>query len=587
MNKIYTAAAFVLAAGILSGCNDFLDRYPYNSVSSDAVWKSATLAENTVTGVYSNLKSNYISASAMNWDALSQVIDPANGGYSSYPYLSGVIQSNGSMFSDNWKRFYEGINRANDVINNINKTEALSQSTRNCRIAECKFIRAWYYYKFNCLWKGVPIYLENLAPSEYTRKRNTVDEVWECVINDLNDVIACEDIPNIYKAGDNNYGRISKGAAYALRGKVYMWKKMWEEAEQDFIKVGECGYGLFTTGDNPYAELFTEKNEQCNEMVFSITMEDESGQGNVYSRTYGNFMTAGNGNNTFYMNTDFVETYQWKNGKPFSYDDVIPGYSSMTPEQRSVYFLRNNLTDSEITSMTAYGADMSKYSAMANENTIKKAFENRDPRLAATVITPYSTYYGGFASEAATYTARFPFRSEENPTLDLRTRATTEMFYCIRKFVTVGKEYTNVTYNPVDVPVIRYADVLLCLAEAVNELGRTDEAVDYVNMVRDRAGVAQLNGDEPATHVEGQADMRKRIQDEKHWELACEEQLFLEELRWGVWKDRKFSNNNGLKQCWGSNIYTYQYGGDSFLNWAIPSAEKEKNPSLEQNDGWY
>lgn len=584
MNKIYSAAAFVLAAGILSGCNGFLDRYPYDSISSDAVWKSATLAENTVTGVYSNLKSNYTSATAMNWDALSQVIDPASGGYSSYPYLSGVIQSNGSMFSDNWKRFYEGINRANDVINNIGKTEALSEKTRNCRIAECKFIRAWYYYKLNCLWQGVPIYLENLAPSEYTRKRNTMDEVWECVLNDLNDVIACEDIPDIYKAGDNNYGRISKGAAYALRGKVYMWKKMWEEAEQDFIKVGECGYGLFT-GD--YADLFTEKNEQCNEMIFSVTMEEESGQGNVYSRTYGNFMTAGNGNNTFYMNTDFVETYQWKDGKPFSYDDVIPGYSSMTPEQRSVYFLRNNLTDSEITAMTAYGADMSKYSAMGNENTIKKAFENRDPRLAATVITPYSTYYGGFASEAATYTARFPFRSEESPTLDLRTRATTEMLYCIRKFVTVGKEYTNVTYNPVDVPIIRYADVLLCLAEAVNEQGRTDEAVDYVNMVRDRAGVAALNGDEPATQVEGQADMRNRIQDEKHWELACEEQLYLEELRWGVWKDRKFSNNNGLKQCWGSNVYTYQYGGDYFLKWAIPSAEKEKNTSLEQNDGWY
>lgn len=584
MNKIYTAAAFVLAAGILSGCNDFLDRYPYDSVSSESVWKSATLAENTVIGVYSNLKSNYTNKSAMNWDALSQVIDPARGGYSSYPYLSGVIQSNGSMFSDNWKRFYEGIYRANDVINNIDKTEALPQKTRNCRIAECKFIRAWYYYKLNCLWQGVPVYLENLAPSEYTRQRKTMDEVWDVVLADLNDVIACEDIPNIYNAGDRNYGRITKGAAYALRGKVYMWKKMWAEAEQNFVAVGTCGYELFT---GSYAELFTEKNEQCKEMVFTVTMEDEADQGNVYSRTYGNFVTAGNGNNTFYMNTDFVETYQWKDGRPFSYDDVIAGYSSMTPEQRSVYFLRNDLTDSEITAMSAYGADMSKYNKEGNESTIRSAFVGRDPRLDATVITPYSIYTGSSQTDVQDYTARFPFRSENTPSFDLRSTSTTEMLYCIRKFVTVGREYTNVTYNPVDVPIIRYADVLLCLAEAVNEQGRTDEAVDYVNMVRDRAGVASLNGDEPATKVEGQANMRKRIQDEKHWELACEEQLFLEELRWGIWKDRKFSNNNGLKQCWGSNVYTYQYGGDYFTKWAIPSAEKEKNQSLEQNEGWY
>ncbi len=75
--------------------------------------------------------------------------------------------------------------------------------------------------------------------------------------------------------------------------------------------------------------------------------------------------------------------------------------------------------------------------------------------------------------------------------------------------------------------------------------------------------------------------------DEKHWELALEEQLYFEELRWDIWEEAKFANNNGLLQCWGAPVYLYSYGGDHYLKWAIPAAEAEKNRNLVQNDGWY
>lgn len=586
MKNIFRLSILVPAALFLTGCNNFLDRYPYDEVSSKTVYASATLAENAVVGVYSNLLSNYISTSALNWDALSSVIDPSNASVSlNYPYLMGTVQSNSSMFLDHWKRFYEGINRANDVIANIGGTEALSAETRACRILECKFIRAYYYFKLNTLWKGVPVYLENLAPGEYTKGRSTEEQVWQVILNDLKEIVESEHMPDKYASGDSNYGRITKGAAYALRGKVHMWLKDWESAEADFRKVGECGFGLF---DGSYADLFTEANEKSKEMVFSITMEEVEAHGNVYSRTYGNWMTAGNGNNDFYMNANFVNTYQWADGKPFSFDDVIPGYEAMSPEARSVYFLRNNMTDSEIAAMTVYGADMSKYNATANEARILQAYTGRDPRLHATVIVPYTNYLGGFASgNAVNYQTRWPYRSENSPSFDLRTRSTANMLYCIRKFVAVGKEYLNPLFNPVDVPVIRYADVLLCLAEALNEQGKTDDAVPIVNQVRKRAGVAQLNSGPVHLKVTGQSDLRKRIMDEKHWELAGEEQLYLEEMRWGTWKETKFAESNGLHQCWGAPVYEYKWGGDAYLQWAIPSSEKEKNTNLTQNDGWY
>ena len=515
--------AALASAATLLGCNDFLDRFPYDTVSSNTVYSSAILAENAVTGVYSNLLANYNSITGTNWDAFSSVLDVNDQSISlRYPFMLGLVQSNNSLFLSTWKTFYEGINRANDVIANIGGTTALSEEVRTRRIAECKFLRAYCYYRLNALWRGVP---------------------------------------------------------------VYMWLKQWDKAEADFLKVGECGFGLFK---GAYADIFTEKNEKSDEMVFSITMEDLPSHGNVYSRTYGNWMTAGNGQSHYYMNVNFVNSYQWADGRPFSFDDVIPGYDGMDVKARSVYFLRNNMTDTEKATMKAYGADMSQYDESGNEARILKAYTGRDPRLAATVIAPYTNYLGGFASGAATnYQTRWPYRSENAPDFDLRTGSPTHMYYSIRKFVTVGKEHMNVTYNPVDVPVIRYADVLLCLAECLNEQGKTKEAVNYVNEVRGRAGVAKLDSGADWLAVTGQEDLRKRIQDEKHWELACEEQLYLEELRWGIWKSRKFDFAQGLQQCWGATVYDYSYGGDSYLKWPVPASEKEKNPNLEQNDGWY
>ena len=60
----------------------------------------------------------------------------------------------------------------------------------------------------------------------------------------------------------------------------------------------------------------------------------------------------------------------------------------------------------------------------------------------------------------------------------------------VRKFVSEGNELIYRQYSPIDVPLIRYADVFLSLAEALNEQGMTNEAIPYINRVRERAGIA-------------------------------------------------------------------------------------------------
>ena len=582
MKKIYLILIAVVA---LTSCEDFLGRRPYDKVSSETAFESAILAENVVNGVYSNLIYDYVTVDAarVNWDAYSSVMDPTNSLCTSkYNYLTGKILTNNSIFQTYWKRYYEGINRANDVINNINRVPDMTDEHKAKRIAECKFIRAYHYYRLNCLWRGVPIYLENLAPSEYTRPRSSEEEVWQLIIDDCTAAIECASLPSKIDKGSSDYGRITKGAAYTLRGKAYMWLKEYALAEADFKEVGNLGYALYTGG---YENLFKEANERCDEMIFSAQMVAKSGNGNCFSYIYGSYCTTGFGNSELLLNTNFVNSYEEKNGKPFDWNNYIPGYNEMSPKERSVYFLRNNMSDTEVSQMATYGSKMSEYDATGNEARIKAAYANRDPRLAATAITPYAEYKGGASGAEVVYTMRYPYRNWEAPQLDLRGSQTNQMLYMIRKFVTVGRESTNIQYNPIDAPIFRYADVLLSLAEAINEQGRHAEAMQYVNQVRARAGV-QLLGTNEYTLVLNKEQMAERIRKEKKWELACEEQLYYEELRWETWKEDKFAENNGLQHVWGDPVYTYSWGGEEYWKWPIPSTEREMNNNLQQNDGW-
>lgn len=438
------------------------------------------------------------------------------------------------MFQTYWKRFYEGINRANDVIENIGRVPDMSDATKAKRIAECKFLRAYHYYRLNALWRGVPYYDRNLAPDEYRLGRSSEEEIWRLVVKDCTDCIDCSEIPDRYVAGNADYGRVTRGAAYALRGKAYMWLKQYDLAEEDFDKVGDCGYDLYP---GSYESLFTETNEKCEEMVFSVQMVEEEGQGNAFSNNYGNYCTVGYGKYQHYLNVNFIDSFEEIDGKPFSWDDYFPGYSSMTPEARSVYFLRNGLTDTEKTAMNTYGADMSKYDASGNEARLRAAYENRDPRLAAIAITPYSTYDGGASGSVVTYTSRYPYRDWQAPSLDLRYGNNAYMLYPIRKFVTKGREYTNIGYNPVDVPIIRYADVLLMYAEAVWRAHEvpSPEALEYVNQVRRRGFGVDIKTPNEAVDLKMMDGDKfaEALLAERSFELCFEGQRWYDLVRFG------------------------------------------------------
>lgn len=571
-----------------SGCAD-LDTIPNNAISSEMIWTNSELATQAVNGVYNALRADYATNSGNDgdlhfWDCRSSVLDLDRNWIWHLPTLFGSATPSSTEFLSAWKKHYELIYRANDVIANIGKTPDMSNEKKAQYIAECKFLRAYYYYRMNILWKGVPVYLEPVLIAEYIRPRSSEEDVWKVVISDLTDCIKEDYFPDKYESGSPDWGRVTKAAAYALRGKAYLCMKQYKEAEDDFTAILNMGYSLFPQ----YKTLFKEANERCDEMILSIScIETPTGYGSVKNWAFGNRVTSGSGWNNYLVNPSFVDSYECVDGKPFDWDDFLPGYSSMDVRKRSVFFLRDNLTQGEINIMKQYGADMDQYLPTGNEDRIKSVYENRDPRLLMNVITPYSTYLGGVTGSPTEYTLRWPYRGSDNAEpYDIRTDTNDKFYYLIRKFVYEGTEHSVMERSPIDIPLIRFADVLLNLAEALAEQDKWNEAIPYVNQVRERVGMQALNSNAYTTVID-KNDMLKRIRNERYWELAFEDYMFFDELRWGTWKEKKFQDdNNGLMEIWGNTTYTYLWGGDHLWQWAIPTYEMERNKNLIQNEGW-
>ena len=593
--KLVRCASIALLSFSMAGCGaDFLDTTPTNNISGSSIWTKATLAEQAVIGVYNVFLDQYcpnsgiLDSHRIPWDAYSSVMDTDKNWIKRMPNCTGAATPSSGLFSDIYKRFYTFIYRANDVIDNIGQVPDMSTGEKQRAIAECKFLRAFAYMRLNILYKGVPLYMNAItSPENGNKARSSEADVWAAVLQDLTDCVNEPNLPGKYNSGDSNYGRVTKGAAYALRGQVYMWQKNWEAAVDDFNSVADCGFGLYTkAGATSYKQLLKIANEQCEEMIFSVQCIKQYGYSNTRNITYGNRCTAGSMWNNYLPNPHFVESFETATGEKFNWDNYLPGYSAMKEKERVVFFLRDGLSAAEKERMTAYGADMSKYLDSGNEARIKKAYESRDPRLQMAVITPYAQYNGASSGIAHTYTLRWPYRgSDSAEPFDIRTDTNDKFYYLWRKFVPEGLEQTER-----DIPLIRYAEVLLLKAEALNEWGSTheSEAIRCVNEVRRRAGHVELNNATyPATKVNGQSDLRERIRNEYYWEIGGEDSMYFHELRWGTWKDKKFDNNrNGLMQMWGETTYTWYWLGDQCWSWPIPAKEMEMNSNLEQNEGW-
>ncbi len=582
MKRLYKLLV-ILVIFFLSGCYD-LDRYPQDQLSAGTFWQTDEQAVEGILGAYTTLKYGYVFGIYYSMDCVSDL----GWGYDDNVGMQSIVQNsynaNSGHIKARWQHTYDAIKRTNIVIRNVKASENISEGVKKEVIAEARFLRALFYFHLTNFFGGVPLYDEtvdyDLDYMNMQSPRATEEAVREFIISDL--TTAIDDLPVKWEA--ENYGRATKGAAYALRGKVYLFEKEYDKAIKDFEEIvldpSGRGYGYDLYPD--YADLFKQGGDASSEMIFAIQNYTAVGfgLGMTFDHYIGNQNTFGFGWNNVMPSVGLADSYELKDGKPFNWDDFIPGYNEDAAVRRDVF----------ISTLTSDKKEVESYPVYYNE--LLNMYEQRDPRMKETLILPYTYYLGG---DPTVKDCEFIFADgvsrNDGFVIVNRFGNYDNLLYLFRKFVPEGNMDGQLTQKsdrdqtPINFPIIRYADVLLMLAECYNEKNNVDEAVRLINMVRERpsTNMPAINNGQPWMEARTKDQVFNRIMHERGVELVLEGHRYCDLKRWGLLGEVL---NKPITDIAGTTIMTRQPFKDQLLYWPIPSVARDRNPNLEQNSGW-
>lgn len=542
MKKYLSIIAAALLMGSFSSCSDFLDRYPLEELSDESFWKTEKDAEMAVSNLY-NVLPTWDTDEAINSDDAVHGIKWAAGNQS-----KGVYDP-----SDyGWSGEYGYIRQANLILEKIQEMD-LSEDAYKKLEGQARFFRAYTYFTLIRSFGAVP-YIDK--PLELTDVENITrtpkDEVYAKVKEDFD--IAIADLP--VQWDETNSGRITKGAAMAMKARAALYYNNWQTAMDEAKKVMDLGQYELYDKDNTgrYKELFWEVADGCDEFILSV-------QFNAPTRTH------------YLIGWECFPTLGW---------------GGLNPTQ-SLVDAFEDINGAPIANSTIYDST--------------NPFANRDPRLEVNVLHDGETMYGVTIKVA-------PLSSSGNTGIGQHGDATATGYYQ-QKWLDPSIDPQSTGWDMgKDWVVIRYAEVLLTYAEAKNELSPLDpSAFDAVNQVRRRVGMPDLQNTDPTkpTYCGTQDDLRKRIWNEWRVEFALEGGKRQWDIRrWGIAKDVLNAPFEGLRYTLvddpnapkgdnGKKCILYvgeplklagsHYEDHNYLL-PIPQTEIDLNPKLEQNPGY-
>lgn len=616
LNRIFIG---ILSLACLVSCKDMLNIAPANQIASENMWSNESLADKGMAGLYVNFyrtdlsrvqlrHNDFEGINRQGWMGMEFMGDMT---VDNYPLMALAASSkDATEFTIwyEWKWAYTSIHQINDAIANLYKA-GLSTEKYERYMCEAKFLRAWFYSRLNKIYGGmpsggpagyaaggVPLYLEVISQEQCTKTQSSALDVWNAVIADLNDCIGCQNFPDNTLAA--NYGRPSRGAAYALRGMAYMYLENYPAALSDFEKVSECGYGLW---QGKYIDFFRHENEKDHEMIFPIQFGEDTGYCDNLQLLIGGRDTW-NGWSNVRPSSDFVDYFQNADGSEFKWSEVpgLEDWDKLKPSQREVFFIRDGYrskkwTDAQKSTFDERISKIGKeifdnyYLDSGNEARIRKAYENRDPRLKDIVLVPYDPYdtfkdasdNGGNIQIGKEL--RWPFLTEGNNGGDYYIGSFQNKYVYKKYSYNKPDDLIDRLRCQTDWPLIRYTDVALLLAECYIQTDRIPDAMNIVNAIRSRAGMPAASASSPEAAMEA-------VRYERRVELCLEGHDWFDEWRWGTYKEMKFKGKETYGgQAWWKEWegfdYNWYYTADMYP-WAAPATECQRNPNLVRKSGW-
>jgi len=566
MKKIYILLAMVAIS--TSSCEDFLNTEPVQKISLEQYFTDEAGLTSALAGVYDPLGGEKLYGSQI-WYQLESCTDE---GFFARATGAGLIGTQVYNFdptatnvSDMWSECYKGINRANDVIANINLPQ-MDEAKRQQMLGEALFLRGYYYFMLVVRFGDVPLRLEpTTTPNGTALAKTSTAEVYAQILKDM-------------KAAE---GMVSQ-TKLDFAGRIY---KTTVEGILARVCLQMAGYPLNDT--SKYAEALSWSKKVIDSGQHSLNVAFKTTAPATLPADYYNVKNPSNGVVT---NNGYRQIF---------IDEAADVYN--TNETMWEVEEKGNRTDGYI-----------ENGRLGNNNGILC-----QPTAASIYFNLYG-YSFGFVKGTGKL-----FRSYDATGKDLRrdwvlTTYTINATSGVRTNIsnTTANQYTrdcgkwrreyelltpkNQNYTPINFPLLRYADVLLMYAEAENQVnGPTAAAAEAVNQVR-RRGYGQTNVALPyavsdaatATAVAGgKAGFQLFIEDERMRELCFEGLRRSDLIRW----NKFVSTMNAVGADIAANGGGVSYGGlggknvlPKHLLFPIPSLEISSNTALEgkNNPGW-
>lgn len=479
MKNLFKLVIVALILTMSTSCNDddFLEQTSADQLTSANFWRNAEDAQSGLVAAYSELESR--SDFWDGWQEGRPVVEyfrsdyalpgPDASNYSHWMSIFNFNYTNGHTFLDVlWTTNYRGLNFANQVITKVADMTAdqISDAEKKQIIGEATFLRAYYHFKLLTLYEQIIIRTELVTNETLDKPLSSRPEAWQVILDDF------KQASEMLKTVENTEpGRATKGAALAYLGKAYMYK----------------------AGDATSAEASDFENAV---LAFKPIVDGSAG--------------------AYALEPDYLSLF---NGENENNSESIFELQFKTADANSDNSTRLHafVGDWSIGGWGAIAATMDLVKDMKREGMTASngLYDNR----------LYGSIY--FKDPFYNNTSTKQMQGSTWDALMMETYGNTnDNSVYFRKWL--PNYVSNNSYVGVNVVLMRYADVLLMYAEALNETGATAQAIPIINNVR------EVHGLMPPITATSEADVKTQIIHERTMELTLESVRFFDLRRWGL-----------------------------------------------------
>lgn len=578
MKKIYKLfGAALLIAGSMTSCE--LESMSLTEKDTTNFPATQEDADQALASVYQNLnKVNATPQQSFFYLAMLASDDALGGGGPNDKLMQALdlMCNNGvNMTEQFWKDRYEGINRANTLLEALANVE-MEESVKQQSIGEAKFLRAFYYYELASMYGRVPMVTTAVQPEDPTPPTHA--GIWGQILQDLRD--AAENMPATRKTN----GHVDKYTAAAMLGRAWLFYS-------GFFGNGEDLAALTSTSYNPLTSIELPDGT-------TLTKQDVIGYIDDCVNNSGYELVPDFRNLWAYTNKYTVEDYDYTAGQGLKWveDDNAVNPESMfaikynkqadwgtTIGYANGYALHFGMRGQQYADVFPFGQGWGAGPAAPNlvsDWTVADR-DGKDIRRTASIVAaeelPNYIFGGGdgFVQETGFYQKKLLPVSAKDESQE-------SGFACCFENLMYGTDgwpqgsYNMQLNNIHDLVLIRFADVLLMQSEL-------KEDVTGINRVRARAGL------EPLASYSLEA-----LQNERRWELAFEGVRWNDIRRWHIAAAALEKQSNQLVYDYGepskntphNGGYTTRYNATAGFQKIPENQVSLSEGTLTQNEGW-